>query len=64
MQRILPLGSLFLLTDSVIPMFFEEKDGSLWINAPSVFLITVFVAALWQLAYGIGTGRSRPLPKL
>lgn len=57
-QRILPIGALFLLTDSVIPMFFEQEDGSLWTNAPSVYLLAVFFAGMWQLAYGVA--RDRP----
>lgn len=59
MQRIIPVAALVLLMDSVIPGLLEMKGSEFRAIVSSYYLLMIFVAGMWQLAYGLGTHTSR-----
>ena len=59
MQRIIPVAALVLLMDSVIPGLLEMEGREFRAIVSSIYLLMIFVAGMWQLAYGLGTNTSR-----
>jgi hypothetical protein len=59
LQRIIPVAALILLMDSVIPGMLEMEGRDFRAIVSSYYLLAIFVAGLWQLAYGLGTNKSR-----
>ena len=54
MQRIIPVAALILLMDSVIPELLDMDGRDFRKIMSSYYLLMLFVAGIWQLAYGMG----------
>ena len=54
MQRILPVVAMVLLMDSAILWLFEMEGHEFRSIAAPIYLIMMFVAGMWQIAYGMG----------
>ena len=59
MQRIIPVAALVLLLDSAIPGLLDMEGREFRAIVSGIYLLLIFVAGLWQLAYGLGTNKPR-----
>jgi hypothetical protein len=59
MQRIIPVAALVLLMDSVIPGLLEMERREFQAVVSGIYLLMIFGAGMWQLAYGLGTNTPR-----
>jgi hypothetical protein len=53
MQRILPVVAIVALMDSAIPRLFEMEGREFRAIAAPLYLMMMFIAGMWQLAYGL-----------
>lgn len=53
MQRILPVVAMVALMDSAVPRLLEIEAGKFHAIASMTYLVMMFVAGMWQLAYGV-----------
>jgi hypothetical protein len=58
-QRIIPVAALVLLMDSVIPGLLEMERREFQAVVSGIYLLMIFGAGMWQLAYGLGTNTPR-----
>lgn len=54
MQRIIPIAALILLMDSVLPGLLDMEGREFRAIVSGYYLLLIFVAGMWQLAYGMG----------
>jgi hypothetical protein len=54
MQRIVPIVALVVLMDSAVIRLFEMEGREFRAIAGPAYLMMIFVAGMWQLAYGVG----------
>lgn len=59
MQRIIPIAAMVLLMDSVIPGLLEMEGREFRAIVSGIYLAMIFVAGMWQFAYGLGTNKPR-----
>lgn len=59
MQRVIPAVALVLLMDSVLPVLLDMEGGEFRAIVSGIYLLMIFAAGMWQLAYGLGTTTSR-----
>ena len=60
MQRILPVVAIVVLMDSAIPRLLEMEGREFRAIAAPIYLMIMFVAGMWQLAYGVGKDSPKP----
>jgi len=60
MQRILPVVAIVLLMDSAILSLLEMEGREFRTIVAPVYLMMLFVAGMWQLAYGVGKDSPTP----
>ena len=54
MQRIFPVVAMVLLMDSALIRLFDMEGREFRAIAGPIYLMMMFVAGMWQLAYGVG----------
>ncbi len=62
MQRLLPLVALVGLMDSALPRILEMDGREFRTIAAKTSILVLFVAGMWQLAYGVEKYRANPDP--